>query len=81
VPIVKIIMLAGRLVRNTCLKFHEKSTHSVFGHTRSPTERKTDRQIDGRSDGPLIPNVAFIILMHEAAEAFYFISLILSESL
>jgi hypothetical protein len=80
VPTVKIIMLAGRRVRNTCLKFHEKSTHSVFGHTRSPTERKTDWQIDGRSDGPPIPNVAFIFLMHKVAEAFYFISLILSEN-
>ena len=58
--VVKIIALAGRLVRNTCSKFHEKSTHSVFGHTRSPTERKTDRQRDGKSGGPPIPNVAFI---------------------
>jgi len=60
VAVVKIITLAGRLVRNTCSKFYEKSIHSTFGHTRSQTERKTKRQRDGRSDGPPIPNVVFI---------------------
>ena len=59
-PIVKIITLAGRLVRNTCSKFYEKSIHSVFGHIRSQSESKTKRQRDGRSYGPPIPNVVFI---------------------
>ena len=34
--------------------------HSVFGHSRSQTERKIDRLRDGRLDGPPIPNVFFI---------------------
>jgi hypothetical protein len=59
-PIFKIITLAGRLIRNTCSKLREKSTHSLCGRNRSPTERKIDRQRDGRSDGPPIPNVGFI---------------------
>jgi hypothetical protein len=34
--------------------------HSVFGHSRSQTERKIDKQRDGRLAGPPIPNVFFI---------------------
>jgi len=41
-------------------KTGQNMLHSVFCHTRSQTEGKTDRQRDGRLDGPPIPKVAFI---------------------